>query len=376
MTHSARFIPARELSCQLARSIEPRLREMFPKTPLALAFIGAGSDVLGYDTARSMDHDWGPRLTVLVPDEQSGEIKNAFEDGLNALLPGTVAGFPTRYSRHQDGTTISDVRGSEYRVDVTTVSALLRSTLLIDSIDELSDAVWLSTPMQSLLEITSGDVFFDDSGELTNVRRTLGFFPDHIWRYQLAGLWMRVSQISPFIGRSGEMEDQTGSAVIASTIARDLMRISLLQSRCYVPYPKWLGTACAQVENDSQILPHLDIALSATNWRSREKEINAAGIRLISQLNALDIIESIMAETVQFHSRPFTILPAERIANALQGSLVGTDAEHLPPFVGGIDIVTDSTDALMNTDFRRTFRSMFATSGYSGIHDIEEHNKV
>lgn len=57
---SENFVPGMQLSAELARHLEGPLREQLAGVTLALALIGPGSDVLGYDTARSMDHDGAP----------------------------------------------------------------------------------------------------------------------------------------------------------------------------------------------------------------------------------------------------------------------------------------------------------------------------
>jgi hypothetical protein len=52
-----------------AEVVRPLLEAEFPGLPYAAALIGAGSEVLGFDTERSTDHDWGPRLLVFGEDE-------------------------------------------------------------------------------------------------------------------------------------------------------------------------------------------------------------------------------------------------------------------------------------------------------------------
>lgn len=245
------FIPGRELSRQLAEFVEPRLRKAAPGVQIALALIGAGSDVLGYDTARSMDHDWGPRLTVIVPESHRKSLTDFINNRVHDLMPAEIGGFPTRFSHHEDGTLFADASGPIHRLGVESVQSLLLGRLLIDRIAELTDAVWLSTPMQSLLELTSGEVFVDDDGEVSSVRTALAFYPDHLWRYQLAGMWMRVSQIQPFLGRTAEVGDELGSAQIATSLSRDFMRIALLQSKQYARYSKWLGTARENFDSHS-----------------------------------------------------------------------------------------------------------------------------
>lgn len=362
MFRDTEFIPGRKLSRMVSQELEPKLRRMFPNTPLTLAFIGAGSDVTGYDSVRSMDHDWGPRITIVVNDHLVQHIRDRINREIISLLSDTVCGFPTRFRRHEDGTLFPDTEGTIHRIEVTSIEALTTQCLLISDHSELTDAVWLSTPMQSLLELTSGEVFVDDSGALTQLREALAFYPDHIWRYQLAGLWKRVSQMNPFIGRTGEVGDNTGSAQIAAGISRDLMTIALLQSRNYAPYPKWLGTAFARLDVAEQVGPHLEKAASSRTWKDRETAINAAGTTLVRQFNALQLMPHVNPEPISFHSRPFYVLPAETIVEKLLTTLEANGLASLPAIMGGIDVITDSTDARGSREFRHAVRAMFETA--------------
>lgn len=64
---SPAFVPGLRL-CGLCyeEAVRPILATTFPALTYSAALIGYGSDVLGYDTVRSTDHEWAPRLLLFV----------------------------------------------------------------------------------------------------------------------------------------------------------------------------------------------------------------------------------------------------------------------------------------------------------------------
>jgi hypothetical protein len=51
--------------------VRPLLAERFPDLAYSAALIGYGSDVLGYDTPLSTDHEWGPRLLLFLEEGEA-----------------------------------------------------------------------------------------------------------------------------------------------------------------------------------------------------------------------------------------------------------------------------------------------------------------
>ena len=66
---TASFVSGVELaSLYYAEIVRPLLDEEFPGFRYTAALIGPGSEVLGFDSWRSTDHDWGPRLQLFLFD--------------------------------------------------------------------------------------------------------------------------------------------------------------------------------------------------------------------------------------------------------------------------------------------------------------------
>ena len=57
------------------------------------ALLGWGSDVIGFDTERSTDHGWWPRLQIFVERDDVDVVRQAIEVG----LPAQFSGLATRF---------------------------------------------------------------------------------------------------------------------------------------------------------------------------------------------------------------------------------------------------------------------------------------
>ena len=310
-------------------------------TPHTAARIGWGSEVLGFDTERSTDHGWGPQLQLFV--EESLVATTAAL--LDAELPETFRGWPIRYG--WDDTPV------KHHVHVATLSQWLTNKLGFDATAGLETVDWLVTPQQKLLEVTRGAVYHDDTGELTAVRAALAYYPDDVWLWLIACQWQRISQEEAFVGRTAEVGDDLGSAVVAARLARDLMRLWFLFARTYAPYPKWFGSAFAQLPDSAPLGDALRDAIAARDYPSREAALVIAYELVAARHNALGITAPVDPTARLYYGRPFRVLMAERFVDSCTPSLT-----HLPP-IGAIDQFVDSTDLLSHTDRTGPLRGLF-----------------
>ena len=89
------FIPGLELSRRFYyEAVKPILAEEFPHLKISAARLGNGSDVLGYDTLLSTDHDWGPRLQLFLHDKDYEQFHAELTERLRHRLPRRFLGFP------------------------------------------------------------------------------------------------------------------------------------------------------------------------------------------------------------------------------------------------------------------------------------------
>jgi hypothetical protein len=344
------FLPGLELS-QLfyTEVVAPILAQALDEVPYSAALIGWGSEVQGFDTVRSTDHAWGPRLQLFL----GGDDFHTRVDELDALLdrelPVEFRGYPVRFA-------FPSGAPARHWVDVTDLRGFFTDQLGADPGSGLPISAWLTVPTQVLRELTGGAVFHDGLGLLAPYRRRLAWFPDDVWRYVLACQWMRLSQEEPFVGRCGEVGDDLGSAVVAARQVRDLMKLCLLMDRVYPPYSKWLGTAFAALPCARALTPLLSGALAARSWQAREQHLSPAYEIAAGLHNELGLTEPLEVTVRYFHDRPFRVLDAYRFTDALVATISDPAVRALPP-VGAIDQYVDSTDVTdrSHADLRRRY---------------------
>ena len=97
--------------------------------PHAACLIGEGSEVLGYDSERSTDHAWGPRLQILVAEENVEPVAHMMEQS----LPETFRGWPVQFYAWQTGT-------ARHHVEVATLRAWIVRELGFDPRKSLTTA--------------------------------------------------------------------------------------------------------------------------------------------------------------------------------------------------------------------------------------------
>jgi len=361
------FIPGLQLSEAFYReAVAPILDAAFPGLVYAAALIGSGSDVLGYDTARSTDHGWGPRCWLFLPDAAYETHQSAIDAALREHVPQTFRGYPTRFSRGAKGAVLPDAPVQHY-VLIASLPRFFVRHLGFDPARETTAADWLACPQQALIELTRGAVFHDGFGALTAARQRLAYYPDDVGRALLAAQWQRISQEEAFVGRCGEVGDELGSAVVAARLVREIMRLCFLMERQYAPYSKWLGTAFSHLACGPALAPILRDVLHATTWQDRQQPLGLAYETVAQMHNALGITAPLDPHTGHFHGRPFKdaegrpfiVIHAERFAAAVRQTIADTMLREVAAFTGGVDQWVDSTDVTTHPDRIAHLRSLY-----------------
>ncbi len=366
MSEQAAFLPGLELGRRLFEEAGRAIIEsVVPADSYAAALVGKGSEVLGFDTERSTDHDWGPRFQVFLPEAGLEEDAARLDHELRERLPALFHGFDVGFTDPdpEDGGTRMPAAAQEgavpHKIEITTLRTWLDRHLGVSNVAALSPLDWLTFPEQRLVEVTSGEVFHDPQGSLSAVRQALREYPRDVWLYRMACQWQRLSQAEAFVGRCAELGDDIGMKVVAARIVKDVMKLCFLVERRYAPYDKWLGTAFKRLAGAPRLGPLLSAVLAAETYPQMEPSL-AASYRALGEMhNRLGVTGIMDASPRQFFSRPYTVMRSDRFANALLRAVENEELRAIPVRMGGIDQLIDNTDFIENPIVYRRVRELY-----------------
>ncbi|KKQ80816.1 MAG: hypothetical protein UT02_C0002G0041 [Parcubacteria group bacterium GW2011_GWC2_38_7] len=348
----AKFIPGLQL-CELfyKEVVKALIETEFHNLKYSAALIGSGSEVLGFDTERSTDHHWGPRvLLFLAPkDFSKKKVISAF---LSKKLPTSFLGFSTHFGNPNEigVQLLSEAKAGQlinHRVEIHTIESFFKSYLSINPNDDLIASDWLTLSEQKLRTIRSGKIFYDQLG-LKAFQEKLHYFPKDVWLYMLASEWMKISQEEPFVGRTGDVGDEIGSKIIAARLVQSIMKLCFLMEKEYATYSKWFGTAFSRLICSKKLSPILEKVLTAKNWKEREKYLSQA-YKIIAQMhNNLKITKPLATDVSSFHDRPYLVIHGDVFANELKKKIKDSAVKKISADIGSVNQLSNTVDLLEN----------------------------
>jgi hypothetical protein len=318
------FVPGLHLNQRFYHQvIRPILDRHLPGVPYSAGLLGEGSDVLGYDCERSMDHNWGPRGVLFFAEEDHPTLGPRVSALLAEELPTSFLGFPTNYTLPRETYLAQRMEPIDHGpvrhlVRTFTVRTFFGYYLGFEPPAKPSYADWLTFPQQALLEVTAGAVYHDGLGTLVPTRRRFAYFPDPVWIYLLYCQWLRIANELSYQARSGERGDELGSRVLASRMVDEIIRLCFLMERRYMPYSKWRGYAFQSLPVAGEQLPLLIEATSGRTWRARQAALARSYQLLLELHNRLGITEPVSTKIVDFHGRGYRVVDVGEVMEALR----------------------------------------------------------
>lgn len=344
-----KFIQGRALSQQFfTEVVQGLLKKHYPTLKYSAGLLGPGSDVIGFDTARSMDHDWGPRVLLFLS-ESDFKKKQQIDEMLSKELPYSFKGFSTHFGPpDEQGVKISQKieRGKiRHRVEIYTIRSFFKQYLNVDINQRLSAQDWLVFPEHKLLTI-SGEKLFYDKLQMVKVLSQFIYYPKDVWYYLLACQWARIGQEEHFMGRCGELGDEIGSKIVAVRLVKDIMKLCFLLEKKYTPYIKWFGSGFKQLKASKTLALTLKKILASTDWKTREQHLSKAYQYLALQHNGLKITKPMPTRVALFHDRPFLVIEGEKFAAAIRSEIKDPAIKKIKVNFGSVNQFSDSTDLM------------------------------
>ncbi|GLQ53963.1 DUF4037 domain-containing protein [Devosia nitrariae] len=340
--------------------VRPWLNEVAPSLSHSAALIGYGSELLGFDDETSRDHNWGPRVHIILTRDRFDDHARRLVAEFSQVAPDSYLGEPIgwRSRPHPPANGVEAAGALEHGLEFHTLEARLEGHFAVRSVENLSALQWLGFAEQKLLAFTAGAVFHDDLGRLSQARERLAYFPDDVWLYKIACQWRRIAEEQAFVGRAGQVGDDLGSRIIAARLVRDVMRMSFLLERRYAPYAKWFGSAFAKLPIAGALLRHLEQALLASEWTQRGDALASAYLELARRQNAIGVA-GFNPVVGPYFDRPFTTINVDDAIAAVSAAIADPFIKELP-VVGSLDQVSDLTPVLESPDMsQRMMHQLF-----------------
>ena len=359
----AKFIKGMQLSEMFFNEVVKQIIDTnFSDLKYSAGLIGSGSEVLGFDTERSTDHNWGPRVMIFV-EEKDFTKKDKISKVFSKQLPAIFRGYSTHFGNpNEEGNQVlSKIKKGQlinHRVEIFTIKSFFEDYLKVDPNNDLNIFDWLTFSEQKLRTIQSGKIFYDQI-ELTNLKSKFEYYPEDMWFFLLASEWTKIGQEEAFVGRCGDVNDELGSKIIATRLVQSIMRLCFLMEKEYAPYSKWFGTAFAKLKSAKKLIPIFHKIISSENWQKREKYLSKAYEVVASMHNELKITKQLPTKVTEFHDRPYLVIHGDVFAEKIKKQIKNKDILHIKLNIGSVNQITNTVDLLEDSELSQRMKNLY-----------------
>ena len=228
--------------------------DIFPY--LAVGAVGSGSDKYGFDDDISMDHDFSVGFCIFIPDE------NIIDEKIEFKLKRAYAKLPNEYMGIKRQV-LSPVGGN--RDGVIRTKKFYEEKVGLEN-KKLSKYAWLRVPDYALYEATNGEVFMDNYGEFTDIRKYLLDMPVDIKYKRIAGNLILMAQSGQYNFMRCIKRGEIAAAQLAlNEFTVSALKIIFLLNNRYCPYYKWSFKALKELREYSDLYEKLFFILTKDN---------------------------------------------------------------------------------------------------------------
>lgn len=218
---------------------------------IAVGLAGRGSECFGFDDESSRDHDFEPGFCLWLTDGDYAKIGVPLSRAYQSMV-GAGAG------RHS---AMAERRLGVHRIG----DFYLRYTGTPGAPESWQQ--WLSLPGYALSEATNGEVWRDDLGVFSAIRREiLTGMPEDVRKKKLAARAVEMAQSGQYNYARCLGHGEEGAAMLAlSDFVRAACGMIYLLNRRHMPYYKWMLRGMEALPLLGDMRPPLEYLLTAEN---------------------------------------------------------------------------------------------------------------
>lgn len=281
------------------QSVFPAITERFGKRAcrVAAGLAGQGSDCLGYDDDISRDHDFGPGCCLWLTDEDFVSFGSELQE-LYDSLPNEFMGF-SRNATAQASSRVGVIPISRFYIQFTGCPDV-----------PPNDTAWFRIQEHHLASVTSGEVFCDDPGEFSRIRKALlPCYPRDVRIKKLAARVFVMGQAGQYnYVRIMKRGDGPAAMLALDEFVRAALSAVHLLNKRYMPYYKWAFRSARALPRFIEVVRELDSLYSAPEVERQD----------IIESICLHVSGALQEEGLSSISESFLVPQAEEIMKRIE----------------------------------------------------------
>lgn len=231
-----------------------------------------------------------------------------------------------------------------HMIEVHEIDGYFKYNLDVKNHENISIQDWLKLNDQILIELTTGEVFYDGLKKLNRIREKVQNYPEDILKLKLASLWLSIANEEPFVGRAIDLGDFIGLKLISTRIVNTLIKIAFYMEKKYIPYGKWFSVLFNMTESGKILKDDINNLLTENNPKVIEDILCVIYEKIIDMHNSCDFLPKIDNKVQKFHERPYKVIFAEGIVETLVENISTFKTEGIDLNRVAMDIKLDSMD--------------------------------
>ena len=258
----------------------PAIEEQFPELMkyIAVGLVGSGSECYGFDDELSRDHDFGPGFCIFLPGEDIVDRHSEFLlERACSRLPREFMGTRRELMNPAGGNRCGVFRTDEWYRGKTGIPG--------------APSGWrdfIPLPDYALAEVTNGEVFLDEYGEFSSIRRAWQEPPEDYVSKKICGALISMSQSGEYnYPRCRRRGDLAAAHLCADEFVKAAITAVMWSCERPVPYYKWSFRALRELEKEKG-LPMISEALEEIFYTKDISEL----IKKVSK----DILQGLKSE--------------------------------------------------------------------------------